>query len=394
MRAKNATIVIILAALVGLVDSALLTWDHQVHRIDPASTSSVCGEGQGCDIARFHPLSEIPLGDERPGLPISLLALGAYLACLSLAFRRWFFRTERESPRLLLLIAVGAALYSFFLAFVSLMLQGMLCKLCTILYAVNFVILMASIVGLGESAVEFFEGAFSALISRASAAAAVAMTATLIAGYAIYAPPVAEAHAARLQALVDEAESLPSQALVDVDVSARPSLGRADAPVHVVEFADFGCGHCRTLFEQLHHYMEAHPETLRMTFVNYPLNSECNPALKKPYHAAGCTLASASYCAHAQSAWGVFAPHLFNMSREVDAQALTQLAKTLGLDASTFEACMMNPETLAKVRSDAELGIKAGVDGTPTFLLNGRRVVGGRPMPVLEAMIGAMKEAK
>ncbi len=92
MRARNATILIVLAALVGLVDAAVLTWDHQLHQIDPGAQSAVCGKGEGCGIARSHPLSEIGLGAGVPGLPISLMALGAYLAFLSLAARRWRFR--------------------------------------------------------------------------------------------------------------------------------------------------------------------------------------------------------------------------------------------------------------------------------------------------------------
>ena len=145
MRARNATIVIFIAALVGLGDAVVLTWDHQTHRVDPSAESSVCGEGGGCDIARSHAMSEIPLPGFRPGLPISLLAVGAYLAFLSLAIRRWRYRQERDSPRLLLAMALIACLYSCVLAFVSLMVQGTLCTLCSVLYAVNFVLLVASV---------------------------------------------------------------------------------------------------------------------------------------------------------------------------------------------------------------------------------------------------------
>ena len=394
MRARNATIIIALAAFVGLIDAAVLTWDHQVHRIDPSATSSVCAEGEGCDIARFHPLSEVSLGPERPGLPISLLAFGAYLACLSLAVRRWRFKREQESPRLLFAIALSSALYSAFLAFVSLMVQGGLCKLCTILYAVNFVLLVASFVGLGETLGDFAMGLVDAVLSRAAVVALVPMVATLVGGYALYAPPVAEAQSARLQALVDEARALPSRDVIAIDVSDRPSVGRADAPVHIIEFADFGCGHCRVLFEQLHHAMAKEPETLKVSFVNYPLNSQCNAAISKPYHQAGCMLASASECAHAQGRWAEMSTHLFQRARQLDSAALSGLATSLGMDRAAFDRCMSDPATLERVKADAELGIQAGVDGTPTFLINGRRVVGGRPHAVLEAMIATFKEAK
>jgi protein-disulfide isomerase len=280
------------------------------------------------------------------------------------------------------------------LAFISLMVQGGLCKLCSVLYAVNFVLLVASVIGLGESTASWAAGLVASITSRAAAAAAVSMVAALIGGYAFYAPPVAEAQAARAQALVDEAHNLPSQPILSVDVSDRPSTGPPDAAVHVIEFADFGCGHCRLLFTQLHHYMEAHPGDLRVTFVNYPLNSDCNPAMAKPYHAAGCTLAAASECAHAQGKWEAMVPHLFERASALDSSGLLALAASVGLDGDAFHACMSDPATVERVTADAELGISVGVDGTPTFLVNGRRVIGGRPQPVLEAMIAAIKEAK
>lgn len=394
MRARNATIIIALAALIGLADALLLTWDHQVHQVDPAATSGVCGPGEGCGIARFHPLSEIPLGDALPGLPISLLAVGAYLAFLSLAVRRWRFRQEQHAPRLLLAMALIATLYSAFLAFVSLMVQGTLCKLCTVLYAVNFVLLLASVTGLGESATTWFAQVFSSVRSRAGAAAAVPMVTALIAGYALYAPPVAEAKAARLQALIDEARELPKEPVVTVDVSDRPSVGPADAPVHLVEFADFGCGHCRQLYRRVHHYMAEHPGTVRMSFVNYPLDKGCNPAMDRPFHANACMLAAASECAHAQGKWDAMAHHLFERGPWLDQPGVLALATELGLDMAAFTPCLAAPETQARIVEDAKLGIAAGVKGTPTFLLNGRRVIGGRPAPVLGAMIEAMKEAK
>ncbi|MDP6943511.1 MAG: thioredoxin domain-containing protein [Myxococcota bacterium] len=394
MRAKNATILIAIAALVGLVDAVTLTWDHQVHRVNPKAQSSVCGPGEGCEIARFHPLSEISLGEELPGLPISLLALGAYLAFLSLALRRWRFRQERDAPRLLLAMAIIGGLYSCFLAFISMMVQGSLCKLCSVLYVVNFVIFLSAVVGLGESAASWFSYVIGSIKSRAGAAAVVPMVAALIGGYALYAPPVAEAYAARLQALMDEAANLPSTDPVTVDVSQRPAIGPADAPVHLVEFADFGCGHCRQLYHQVHTYMAEHPGVLRMSFVNYPLDKSCNPAIPQSFHPNACMLAAASECAHQQDRWDTMAHQLFEQGPWLDQDGVLTLAGALGLDLPAFSRCLAAPETGARVLQDAELGIAAGVDGTPTFLLNGRRVIGGRPPKVFAAMVDAIREAR
>ncbi len=290
-------------------------------------------------------------------------------------------------------MALVAGLYSCFLAFVSLMVQGTLCKLCTWLYAVNFILLFSAFVGLGETGASWMAGLGESIRTRAGAAAAVPMIAALIGGYALYAPPVAEAYAARLQGLLDEARRLPTTPVVEVDVADRPSIGPADAPVHLVEFADFGCGHCRILYAQVHAAMAQDPGLLRMTFVNYPLDSACNPAIKQPFHPNACELADASECAHQQGKWAALAPHLFDRGPSLDRGALVSLASSLGMDGDVFATCLAKPETRAQVTRDAELGIAAGVEATPTFLLNGRRVVGGRPMPVFEAMLAVMKEA-
>ena len=394
MQARNATIVIIIAALIGLGDAVLLTWDHQVHRIDPSAESNLCGEGEGCDIARTHPLSEIPLpGFLRPGIPISLLAVGAYLAFLSLAARRWRFRQERDAPRLLLALSLIACLYSCVLAFVSLMVQGTLCKLCSVLYAVNFVLLVASVVGLGESAVNWTLGVFKSALSKAGAIATVPMVAALIGGYAIYAPPVAEAYNARLQANIDQARKLHEAPEVDIDVTGRPGAGDEGAPVHIIEVADFSCSHCRLVFRQVHDYMEAHPGKVRMSFLNFPISSECNRAISKPLHPKACGLAVASECAHLQGKWKALARPLFDHGRKLETEGLVGLAKDAGLDTEAFAACMDDPATMTRVQRDIVLAGRAGVSGTPTYFINGRKVVGSRPQFIFEAMIEGIEES-
>ena len=387
MHPKTATLLILLLSAVGLADSVYLTWDHQLHRVDPSAETSICARGSGCEIARFHPLSEINLGSGRPGLPISLIGLGAYLVFLALGWMRLKSPQNREPARLTFLLSIIAVLYSAFLAFISMLVQGALCPLCAVLYAVNFGLFLASANGLGESMITWAGGVQSSVFSRSGLVATTLMAVTLTVGYAVYAPPVRAADANRIESRRADARALGSTPVVAVDVSGRPTFGSPDAAVHMVEFADFGCGHCAVLYEMAHQYMVANPEQLRMSFIHYPLSSDCNPAIPERYNPTSCLLAYASECAHQQGQWEAMAAHLFSEGRGLEREALVAFAPQVGLDMERFTQCLDAPETKATIIADAELGVEAGVDGTPTFLLNGHRVIGNRNAEIFDLMV-------
>jgi predicted DsbA family dithiol-disulfide isomerase len=80
--------------------------------------------------------------------------------------------------------------------------------------------------------------------------------------------------------------------------------------------------------------------------------------------------------------------HIFANRQGLSASTFSSFAETLDLDVKAFDACMADGRHDAAIRQDVEAGKKAGVSGTPTFLL-GRRKAGTDEVEILEKIVGA-----
>jgi protein-disulfide isomerase len=160
-------------------------------------------------------------------------------------------------------------------------------------------------------------------------------------------------------------------AVAPVDVLVRPDshrLGTAtDAKVTFVEFLDFECEACRAAFpavEQLRHEYQG-----RVTFVlrYFPIPSHHNAenAALAVEAAARQGQLEAMYqrMYETQIEWGE--------QRESKAHVFRGFAQDLGLDMAAYDHTVADPATLERVRADRNDGITLGVQGTPTFFVNG-----------------------
>ncbi len=394
MKPKVAAILIAVLGLVGLVDSGVLTYDHQAWLLDPAGQAGVCAEGSGCEISRTSRYSSVPVPGGRPRLPISLLGLACYAAVIGLAILRLRRIDNVDAARLHVLIGILSVVYSAFLAGVSLVQQGQFCPYCVVLYAVNVGILVVGLLSLPGGAREAVSKLGPAVVSRAGVTAAMVFLAALVGSYIVYAGPVAESRAARDKALVAEARLVGELPTVALSTTGRPTLGRPDAPVHIVEFADFQCPHCRTLFESLHDLLEARPEDVRVTLMHFPLDNACSPIMDRAFHGAACRLAFIAECAHRQGQFAAAAEWAFDVGAgsepDLSREVLRRKAGDLGIDADRFVSCVETGEPRDAVVADIVAGAEAGVRATPTFFVNGRKVEGARPVTHLEAMVDGL----
>jgi protein-disulfide isomerase len=141
-----------------------------------------------------------------------------------------------------------------------------------------------------------------------------------------------------------------------------PSQGSADAQVAIVEFSDFQCPYCRKhaqgTWPQLREkYLDA--GRARYFFVDFPL----------AVHSQAGTAALAAACAHEQGAFWPMHDRLFDNQGKLGPELYTQLASQLNLDSSKFQSCLADPKTKQRIDAHAALGDRAGVQGTPAFLI-------------------------
>lgn len=173
------------------------------------------------------------------------------------------------------------------------------------------------------------------------------------------------------------------QSLINVD---GPSHGPKDATLTIVEFGDLECPACKQAQPNINKLMEEEPKA-RLVFQNFPLEN---------IHKWALTGAKYLDCLGRQNNDAVwkFINLTYEHQAEVNEQNVDQMlkgyVKEAGGDPDAVAACIVKPETEKRIRESIALGEKVGVNSTPTFYINGRRLAGfgnNVPYDVVKQMV-------
>jgi protein-disulfide isomerase len=156
--------------------------------------------------------------------------------------------------------------------------------------------------------------------------------------------------------------------------------GPTDAKKTLVEFYDYDCPYCRASLPAVEKYYAAHKNDTRFAFIEFPL-----PAL----HGPGATLAArASLAAREQP--DKFTAFYFTLMGEdgaLDEATILADAAKAGLDVAKLKADMQNPDIDKTIADSHKLADKAGINGTPTFILNGKVYPGALDTATLDTLM-------
>ena len=152
--------------------------------------------------------------------------------------------------------------------------------------------------------------------------------------------------------------------------------GRADAPITVIEFSDFECPYCRRAQATLKEVEALYGDKVRFVFRHYPL----------PFHKKAPKASEAAQCAADQKKFWPYHDALF-ASDALELADLKTLAGTLQLDQTRFDRCLDSGRYAARVAEDSADGKALGISGTPTFFINGMRLVGAVPVSEFKTLI-------
>lgn len=340
--------------------------------------------GTGCDDALRSPLAV------QLGLPLAGWGLVYYGTLTSLLLLGWTvgetFRFEAMTAALLL--ALGTALGSIALFVTMVTDLSPFCPLCAVVHAINLLLLfpLKRLTGrpLGQL-VQAVAGAIRYLVGGKTADPVatrwktVGFLASGLVAVVIYQWVFVE-YALRTRAA--EAPFDPRQTIAlfesglqhEIPVSdADPQLGPVDAPVRMVVFNDFRCLGCKQLAQTIPGLARKFEDTLHIVFKHFPLDSTCNSVVKIELHPRACEAARAAEAAREQGKFWAFHEALFK-PRSEGKMTLKSLVEHLGLNLDRFETYRRGDTALAKVQADIDLGIRLGVDGTPSVFINGCRV--------------------
>jgi protein-disulfide isomerase len=164
-----------------------------------------------------------------------------------------------------------------------------------------------------------------------------------------------------------------------VPVEDRPTKGKPEALVTIIEYSDFECPYCRKVLPTLTQIEEEYGDKVRVVFRQQPL----------PMHKQAIPAAKAALAAHNQGKFWEMHDLLFAKaeSRGLNDEAYVEMAKQLSLDVDKFNTDRNSEEIAKLIEGDQKIAAQFGAGGTPAFFVNGRPISGAQPYEAFKAVI-------
>jgi len=174
------------------------------------------------------------------------------------------------------------------------------------------------------------------------------------------------AYRKELRAAADVTVSLQPPRLDLALPASSPAQGPAKAPVTLIEFADYQCPYCRQAEETVAAVLKEYKGKVRFVHGDFPLSN----------HDRADLAARASRCAGEQGKFWDYRHSLLVTPGDFSDEDFANRASGMGLDGNAFGACVQSGRHDAAIQASQDEGIKAGVNATPTFFFNGRKLAG------------------
>jgi len=175
--------------------------------------------------------------------------------------------------------------------------------------------------------------------------------------------------------------------------TAKASEKFEDAPIRIIEYADFLCPDCLFLFRQLERIKKEYAGKINIAFQFFPLEAKCNDVVDKDKHPGACDLAYIA--AYDASKFLAIHDEIFkNFEKAKDPEWRRKLAKKYGV-----EAALNDEKTKEMVKKIIETGkeyektsdrFPYGIRSTPTMIINNRMIIGTLPYAHLKAIIESL----
>lgn len=363
---------VVALAVLGMLDGWYLTMVHVDYELSPDSQlRKVCGAlaANGCAVTTGR------FGDVA-GIPVSVIGLGGATATAITAAVAWRRRGQPRDPwrSTTLCLAAISVIASMVMATLS-SIEGSFCPFCVGWYGINLVMALCAYTAWRYGPSTSVRRLVGDAMGAPGATAIIALSVGLSLGYLGY----AQRRSATLTTLAQETldRILADDRPVALDLEGLPSIGPADAPLTVVEIADFECPFCRSMWEGISDYIDQSSFGVRVVFVHFPIDSSCNPGVNG-LHPSACAAAQAAQCAHRHDAFFEYGDLLFENQPMFGTEDLVAYAKQLGLPEDEFRACLDDDQSALEVRQSIARGRDLGIQTTPTFFVNGYKFRGDR----------------
>ena len=379
-------VVAIALILIGAAFAGVLWLEHHGEGAASSVVGSICGQAatSGCATVKRSAYSEIG------GWPLAAIGFFYYGSLLLLLTLDLLSDTEQRTRGLalaFLLCAMGCVMDLFLLGVQAFSLRAF-CSLCLLSYLGSLgglIALLPARRGLAALLRSPFASGTRLLIGSWAAGSLILLAGVAAAELALDDREVLANPARAEQHFVNRAVSEFQRAPVhELDVTNAPSAGAPNAPIRVIVFSDFLCPWCQQLAAWLGQYLPQVQDHVSIAFKHYPLDQSCNPQLPHTAHPGSCFLALGGICAAEQGRFWPYHTSAFNASLEkATRDDAVNAARQAGLDMTAFDLCLSSPAASQRLARDIADGRAVGVVGTPSVLVNGKRLERAADLPLM-----------
>jgi protein-disulfide isomerase len=174
--------------------------------------------------------------------------------------------------------------------------------------------------------------------------------------------------------------------LIRMDITADddPYLGSEDAPITIIEFADYQCPFCSKVSSLLRDVLGKKKDKVKLVVRDFPL----------PFHKNARMAAEAAECADEQEKFWHYNELLFNNQQSLAIENLKDYAKAIGLNTEKFNQCLDSKKQRSEVEKDAADAKLAGINSTPSIFINGYYISGMPTLAYLEEVIADIEKGQ
>jgi protein-disulfide isomerase len=164
---------------------------------------------------------------------------------------------------------------------------------------------------------------------------------------------------------------------VDIDTKGASFVGEKNAKVTLIEFSDYQCPYCKKVRPSIWKLMDEYKGQIKYVFMDFPLS----------FHKDAQKAAEAAHCAGDQDKYFEFNKKAFDSQPNIGIEDLKKVAGELGLNVKNFEKCLSSGKHAKEVEASQNVGMAAGVSGTPAYFINGIMLSGAMPYESFKQVI-------
>lgn len=197
-----------------------------------------------------------------------------------------------------------------------------------------------------------------------------------------------------LKGRVDEADFQAwfAQLKTEAVPTITPIVKNPGGAITVIEFSDFGCPFCAKAAEISMPYLSSQKD-VTVYFYPFPLDGSCNRLAPRGSHRHSCDWSRVAFCAEEQGQFWPVHDRIFKMTAEArELPSVESVRARLPLDQEQLTACLASPETEAKLQRAIDVAGEVGIQSTPTFFVNQRRLEGFIPIPLLKRLLEELRK--